>query len=343
MFTAIIYALALTLVAGFINGSFATPTKYMNLWSEEVKWFAFSFFGMLILPWLTAWILLPNSITIIYQIPSHALITIILGGLLFGLGQICFAVAFRLIGIGLNFVINISFGTACTALVGLAMHPELLNSSYALMQIFGVTLFVLAVIFGACAGAVRDRAKTQKSEKKSRIIVFTGVVLSLLAGIGSACQGVSYTLANPYISKMAIEGSATLGMNTIGWVILFSFAFIPYVLYFLFLALKNKSLNTITSSGSAKYWLYLLIMGIGFWGSLVLFSGANIIIGGDLGPTVAWPLFMVFIILTSNFWSFISGEWTGASAFSQKLLWISLTMLMIAIVVFSASAVFKPY
>ena len=348
----LVTALILTIIAGFINGSFATPTKYMGKWKPETTWFIFSFSGMLILPLITIFILDPNIISILRQTTFYpTILTIIIGGVAFGIGQICFALAFRLIGLGLNFVVNISIGTACAALVGLVQNPKLFGTGYSYLQILGVIIFIIAVIIGTVAGAARDKNKKangikEHTEDKSHIktgYVVLGIILAVIAGIGSACQGASYVLANPAIVKVAeTSGASGLAANTIAWVILFSFAFVPYMLYFLFLNIKNRSFGGLAASGSGKYWFYIILMGIGYWGSLVVFSGANSIIGGKLGPTIAWPLFMVFIILTSNFWGWVSGEWKRAGAIAITRIWFSIILFIIAIVVFSYSVVLKP-
>ncbi|MFA5187423.1 MAG: hypothetical protein WC551_13170, partial [Patescibacteria group bacterium] len=97
------------------------------------------------------------------------------------------------------------------------------------------------------------------------------------------------------------------------------------------------SFSKLALPGTGKYWLLAVLMGVGFWGSLIFFSKASQEIGGDLGPTVAWPLFMVFIILTSNFWSWKSGEWKGAGSSAARRMAASLVLFVLAIVVFSYS------
>jgi hypothetical protein len=83
-------------------------------------------------------------------------------------------------------------------------------------------------------------------------------------------------------------------------------------------------------------------MGVGYWGSLVFFSKASEVIGGDLAPTIAWPLFMVFIILTSNLWSWKSREWEHAGGNAVSKMIVSLVLFVVAIVVFSYSSALKP-
>jgi len=348
----ILSALALVLIAGFINGSFATPMKYMVKWEEENTWFAFSFWGFLILPWVSILFMCPNTLEVVGGLPSKLFWTIVLGGLAFGLGQICFVLAFRYIGIGLAFVVNISMGTAGSALIPILWHKGILGTPYSYVQLAGILVFIFAVCFGAAAGAARDQmkktgnesaepTKTKKIEPGKMIL---GTFLAVLAGAGSVAQGVTYIWANPTVSKIAEErfASSELASDTIAWVLIFSAAWLPYALYFLYLSLKRKSLSHFGFAGTGTYWVFIVLMGVGFWGSLIFFSRASGIIGGDLAPTVAWPLFMVFIILTSNFWSWKSGEWHGAGSKAFHRMAVSLVLFVVAIIVFSFSSGLQP-
>lgn len=348
----ILFALAMVLIAGLINGSFAAPMKFMTKWEEENIWLIFSFWGFIILPWATILAMAPNALGVIETIPQKLLLTMIAGGVAFGLGQICFALSFRYIGIGLAFVINISMGTAGSALIPLLWHKGIMGTPYSYAQIVGIVIFVLAVIIGAAAGAARDRHKRMLGElpqstanvkriKSGKLLL--GVILAILAGAGSVCQGVTYIWANPTVSKIAAgEGVGSLAAGVVAWVVIFCSAWLPYFLYFLILNIKNRTFGKLKAAGSGSYWFWLILMGVGYWGSLVFFSKASEVIGGDLAPTIAWPLFMVFIILTSNFWSLKSHEWEHAGGNAVSKMIVSLVLFVVAIIVFSYSSALKP-
>jgi len=347
----IAFALVMVLIAGLINGSFAAPMKYMTKWREENIWLAFSPLGFIILPWITIKIIAPNAIDVMGAIEPKLMWTMIMGGIGFGLGQIAFALSFRYIGIGLAFVINISMGTAGSALIPILWHKGIMGTPYSYAQLLGIVIFVVAVTIGTAAGAARDKHKKGAKETATKGtheikpgMLVLGVVLAILAGVGSVSQGITYIWANPTVSGLAANqfGVSKLASGVIAWVIIFSAAWIPYALYFLILNIKNKSFKNFKTSGSGKYWLWLLFMGIGYWGSLVFFSKASETIGGSLAPTIAWPLFMVFIILTSNFWSWKSHEWDGAGSKAIRKMWTSLALFIPAIVVFSYSSKLQP-
>ena len=345
-------ALLLTLVAGFINGSFATPTKYMEKWKEESIWLIFSFWAFLLFPWLTLFMLEPQGAGVIAQIPAKMLLVILLGGLGFGLGQIFFALAFKFIGIGLNFVINISMGTAGSALVPLLWNRKLIGTEYSYLQFAGIFIFVVAVSVGAAAGAARDKKKKQEEAASKEVerthtktsALILGVLFSILAGLGSVCQGVSYIYVNPTVSRIVLDHMPSdLFASILTWILIFSVAWVPYVLYFLFLNLRSGGLTVVRKSGKiGEYGFMFVIMGLGFWASVVIFSRASQMIGGAMAPTIAWPLFMVFIILTSNLWGWMSGEWKNAGSSAIRRLWVSILLFICAIIVFSISSAVNP-
>jgi L-rhamnose-H+ transport protein len=72
-------------------------------------------------------------------------------------------------------------------------------------------------------------------------------------------------------------------------------------------------------------------MGFMFFESIVLYA-KGVALLGELGPIIAWPLFMLFIIFTSNFWSVKLGEWRNSSRVSRLYIYFSLIFLSVALV-----------
>ena len=340
----IISSLFICILAGFGNGSFAMPTKYMTNWNEENIWFPFAFFTFLILPCLTILLFIPHFFSIIGELPATPIWTAAAGGIIFGLGQIFFALAFKYIGIGLNFVINISMGTAGGALAPLLWHIDAIYSLYSLMQIIGVLIFIAAVIYSAQAGAERNKVETDITKNKTKSAVFIGVFFSFLAGLGSAVQGASYEFASEHIINNAVNSLHIdiLSARLIPWVFIFGAGTIPYALFFLFKLIKKKSFEKYRTAQTKKYWFYIICMGILYWSPVILFTKATAIIGGARAPMIAWPIYMIFIVLTSIFWSFVSKEWKDAGPKALKKLFICIILFLIAVIIFANSTRLTP-
>jgi L-rhamnose-H+ transport protein len=345
--SSVIYVLALCIIAGLINGSFAAPIKIMNKWQEENIWFIFSIFAFFVFPILTLLFIDSNIFSVITDFPIEPIIVALIGGFIFGIGEACMAYAFKLIGIGLSFVITISIGTAGGALIPICWNLDKLISTYFMLQVIGVVIFIIAVIFSYKAGLARDKGKRLPAGKEvkinnSKLLLIFGVILAGAAGIGSAVEGAAFAYANTVISTITpAYNISTLNSQLISWCILFCAAGIPYSLFFLVKIIRSSTQNLFSKEKTFHYWPLIIIMGFCFWISIVVFCKASDVLGGTLAPTIAWPLFMIAIISTSNFWSVISGEWKGAGREAKKLLCACLLLSIIAVVVFSISSYFS--
>ena len=113
-------AATLALGAGVLNGSFATPVRFMNRWKWENVWALWAVVAMLILPWTVALITVPHLFAT-YQGEEvrHALLLVIAFGAGYGIAAICFGLGVEAIGIALNFAIALGTATA----VGSAPAP----------------------------------------------------------------------------------------------------------------------------------------------------------------------------------------------------------------------------
>ena len=56
---------------------------------------------------------------------------------------------------------------------------------------------------------------------------------------------------------------------------------------------------------------------------------------GALGPVICWPMFMVCIILTSNFWGWRHGEWASAESKVKSLALKGVLLMVCAVLVLS--------
>src|SRR5437763_1504596 len=84
-------AATLALGAGVLNGSFATPTQFMNRWKWENVWGLWALFAMLVLPWVVAFATVPHLMAC-YESADvrRAFLLVILFGAGYGVAAVCF-------------------------------------------------------------------------------------------------------------------------------------------------------------------------------------------------------------------------------------------------------------
>ncbi|OGO94540.1 MAG: hypothetical protein A3F10_03890 [Coxiella sp. RIFCSPHIGHO2_12_FULL_42_15] len=329
-------ALLLILLAGIVNGSFALPTKHIKHWSFENIWLNYSYWSFLILPWLAIALLAPQVFSVYQSAPASILWVMIIAGLGFGIGQICFALALKMIGFGLGFVINLGIAIGLGfSLPLIFQHSDDIFTLFGLMTLIGSILAILGLIFSTYAGHLHDRRSEKPSANEKHY--FGGVLLAIIAGLFSAGQNFAFSYTVDMQHMALTMHASTLGASIIMWPGFLFFTFIPYFIYMLYLHKKNNSWYQLRGRDKTKYYLFAIIMGLFWFGSLIFYSKAAQLIG-DLGPVVGWPLFMVLIILTSNFWGWRYKEWEGSSAKVRNTLFLGIAFLILAILVLAYSS-----
>src|SRR5207248_10846286 len=103
----------LALAAGVLNGSFATPTRFMNRWKWENVWALWAVLAMFALPWIVALATVPHLFATYQTVEvRHAFLLVIAFGAGYGIAAICFGLGEEAIGIALNFAIALGTVTA---------------------------------------------------------------------------------------------------------------------------------------------------------------------------------------------------------------------------------------
>ena len=165
----ILIAFALILIAGVTNGSFALPTKHVYKWKFENIWLQYSLWAFVILPWLIAYFLVPQIGQVYTQAPWHLLLIMMLGGLVMGVGQVCFALALNMIGLSLGFVINLGLGIFLGFLLPLVFqHPQQIFTHFGFITLLGCLLAIIGLIFSNRAGRLHDREKHERRSPEEK-------------------------------------------------------------------------------------------------------------------------------------------------------------------------------
>jgi L-rhamnose-H+ transport protein len=326
-------AALLALGAGILNGSFATPTRFMNRWRWENVWALWAVFAMLILPWTIAFATVPHLLAT-YQSPevSRALLLVIVFGAGYGIAAICFGLGVEAIGIALNFGIALGTATAVGSAIPLVwFHSSAVFTRQGLTIEAGIALVIIGIVFCGIAGRSKERVQAKQLDQGDRPRTSNfgkGLALALVAGAGSALQNFGLAFGVPLLHRAADLGTEQSYQSIVIWAPLLTATLVPYLLFCLRLWKKNRSWNLFFAPKTGIYWLLGLVMGALWFSSLVLYGAASTRMA-DMGPVLGWPLFMSAIILTSNVWGFAVGEWKGATRGSLVTMFVGLAFLIL--------------
>ena len=308
----------LAIIAGIINGSFATPVKYAKVWKWENIWSVWAIFGMVIFPWLILFLTVPNPIGVYEQGGMKNVMMLVAFGVGFGLAQILFGLGIAAVGIALNFAIAIGISTAFGSLLPLIIKDrEKLFTPQGHMLLLGVLLIVVGIVGCAIAGKMKDThlgADERPRESTAVHMSFkAGLIIVILAGIGSPLINFGLAFGDKLKEVAGVQGvSAGMQANVI-WAPLNTAAFIPYIIYCIYLWKKNRTAGLFTATGTGWNWVFGAVMGGLWFGSTVIYGVITAKLG-KMGPILGWPLFMSAIIVTSNVVGLVTGEWKGSGS-----------------------------
>ena len=301
-------ALLLVLLAGGMNGSFATPMKKVRGWEWENTWLVWAFFGMVVIPVAVAVGTIPKLGSVYTTAGPGPLIRTALYGMVWGAGAVLFGLGVTRIGLALGFGIILGTASCFGAVVPLVrMHREQLFTSMGLLTLTGVGVILAGVAACARAGVLREGAVPQKPGEGTFI---AGLFICVFSGLGSTIMSLALNEAVPiYGAAESFGALPSRSLNAV-WPVLLGGGFIVNAAYCGYRVFRRQGMARFRISTMANLRLVLLMA--------VLWSGSNFFYGagargmGPLGLVLGWPIFMAAIVLTANVWGLSSGEWRGS-------------------------------
>jgi L-rhamnose-H+ transport protein len=335
-------AVGLALLAGILNGSFATPMKYAKRWKWENIWSVWAVVGMLLFPWFMVYVTVPHVVGFYQQAEVREILLLIGFGVGFGLAQIFFGLGIAALGIALNFAIAIGLSTALGSLVPLiALHSQMILTTKGMVIILGVILMLAGIVFCAVAGRHKEKAMQGSTQEQpegatKKMSFKAGLFICILAGVGSPLINFGLAFGAPLVSRAARLGVSPRSQANVIWAPLVTASLVPYLIYCAYLWKKNKTARLFFQPGTAIYWVFGGMMGVLWFGSTVIYGAATAQLAG-LGPILGWPLFMSSIIITSNVWGFVTGEWKAAGQKARMTMLVGILFLILGFVTVAVS------
>ncbi|MGA3167441.1 MAG: L-rhamnose/proton symporter RhaT [Terriglobia bacterium] len=309
----------LAIIAGIMNGSFASPTKYVKVWKWENIWAVWGVMGMVVFPWLVVFLTIPNAGTVYQSVGARNLLLMIGFGVGFGLAQIFFGLGIAAIGIALNFAIAIGLSTALGSIVPLlVLQRQKIFTAQGGLIFLGVGLILVGIVGCAVAGGLKEKhlASSAARPRESTAVTMSfkaGLFICILAGLGSPLINFGLAFGAPLLTAAAAQGVGPSSRANVIWAPLNTAALIPYLIYCAYLWKKNHTASLFRAPGTGLNWVLGAVMGLLWFWSTVIYGGVSARLS-EMGPILGWPLFMSAIIITSNVVGLLTGEWKGSGS-----------------------------
>lgn len=304
--------------AGLLNGSFAVPMKTARAWKFVHIWMVFSLLAMAVIPWAGVVLAVPHWRQVLSAVPGRGWSGLIALGLLWGAASLLYGVAVDLLGIALGFAIQLGLSIVLGALLPLIWSGAFsVRTARDAFFLAGLALMVFGVALCARAGGAKSATPGASGAQFRK-----GLIIAILGGIGAPLLnfGIQYGMTVlAAAGQLPADPKASLN-KWVAWAVFLSAAALTQAGYCFHRILRSRAAEVFRSPGTGHDAAWVLVMSI-VWAASVFLYGMSAASLGRLGISYGWPIFVGLIVLTSNVWGVILGEWKGVpqGAFRQML------------------------
>src|SRR5438876_2593110 len=325
-------ALGYLVLAGIMNSAYTLPLKLKLTWKWENMWLAFTILGVCIVPTTLGMLTIPHFWSIYGQIKLSMLLIVCLSGATWGVALLLFGLAVDVVGVAITFALVMGTSAGVGALLPLLVKGTGgVSIRTGFLILFGIALTVVGV--GLCGAAGKQREKDDALKGGVTGLGFLrGFVFAVLSGICGSMLNLGLAAGSTLIDAARERGSSPRMATNAAWVPVLLVGAVPGVLYCAYLLRKNRSSKNFFCLRTFPYLFLALLMGVLWFGSVVLYGWATLRIG-NLGAVLGLPLFMVTIVLGSALWGAATGEWNNASVRARVLMGCAVSVLIAAIIV----------
>ncbi len=322
------------MLGGLAAGSFYLPLKKVEEWSWESYWIVNGFISWIIMPWVIAYVTVPDLIPILTGAPASSLFWTFLYGVLWGIGGLTFGLTMRYLGLSLGYAVAIGFTAAFGTLVPPIYFGEfaaLLVNRSGQVTMGGVMVSLVGIAVVGWAGWLKDHqlSEEEKQESVQEFDFVKGFWVAVFAGLMSACMSFGFQAGKP-IAQLAVDsGAPSLWQNNPVLIVIFAGGFMTNFIWCMILNVQNASFSDYWNrSGSPLTLNYLFAVSAGvIWYLQFMFYGMGTSKLGEY-EFASWSIHMSLVILFSNMWGLITDEWKGSGRRTMVLIYVGLAILI---------------
>jgi L-rhamnose-H+ transport protein len=329
-----VQAILLVLCAAVMNASYTLPMKLNKKWEWEQSWFAFSILGVAVVPTIIALLTVPGLWSTYTSVSGGTLAAMVFFGGCWGVSLVFFGLALSRLGLAISFAVCLGTSAAVGALTPLiAQHADQIVTRRGGLIILGVLLIILGVALCGLAGRHREIA-LQEAAASQRQGFWAGYLLAFVSGILGSMLNLGLTFGSSIQHSAQQHGASLAMMSNAVWLPCLYAGFLPGVIYCYYLMRKKGNIGKLRLAGTWYYWLAGASMGFLWFGSIILYSISTVKLG-DLGTSIAWPLFLASIVVASTIFGVLAGEWKKTGSRPIRTMTAGVASLVLAIAILS--------
>jgi L-rhamnose-H+ transport protein len=274
------------------------------------------------------------------EVSPRALVATLLFGSGMAGGVLMMGLAYKYVGMAITFAIVLGISSSVGTLVPmLVLAPDQVLRHQGLAVIAAVAIALVGTAVVTQAACKRDASKKNlgtsvpsESGGSSARQVMIGLALCIASGLFSSCGNLGFAFGGQISQRAHDLGAGPTGAASAVWTMILLPVFLCNFTYSLYLLRKNQSGDLFREPGTRHYWIWGVLMGIGWMAGMAAY-GAGALSMGKLGTSVGWILFLSSMIIVANALGALTGEWKGAEAKTLAIMAVGIAILMVAIVV----------
>jgi L-rhamnose-H+ transport protein len=334
--------MAIILLGGMLNGSFALPMKSSRTWHWENTWLVFAVISLVFLPLILALVFVPELQEVYRSVPVRALVYPLAFGFFWGIAQLTFGLGIKAVGMALAMAVVAGLSCLSGSLVPLLVFnpADLFRPRGLLLLVSMPLLFVGLGLYGR-AGMRREKEQTASNSSVGSPGKNFGVGLAIciFTGIVGSSINLGFAFGKSIIPRSLQFGASPVTATYAVWALVLGAGFVPNLLYCLFLITRNRTWalfaqkNWMLELGIAIAMAFLWLLGVLAYG-----IGAGFV--GVYGTSLGFALFTASQILSANTLGMLTGEWRATTSRTRKILASGVAMILASVIVLNLGGVF---
>lgn len=329
--------IALLLLAGVFQASFALPMAHFRKWRWEHVWVGQAIFSNLVLPGLVLLFALSEFMPDLRNFTSSQWLVLGMLGVAWGVGGVGYGLSLVLLGFSFTYSIVFSVTTLAGSILPLALGwsaPPLRPWWF----ISGLGFCIGGTLALAKAGARRESEQGSERAGSKQLSVpvpalpyALTLVLALVAGIFSSGLGLALAWGGGLVKEMIKGGVSPVVAPLAVWIPAFLGSAVVAIGYGLWCSRRSRSLPAFWRSAPTWNWSLVGAMGLLGFGGMALY-GIGASASGHPRETVAWGIYMSSFILSGNVLGIMTREWRSCSRRTYSVFTGGVALLLAAIV-----------
>jgi L-rhamnose-H+ transport protein len=327
-------------LGGLAGAIFYLPFKKVTNWAWESYWLVYALFGLLIVPWVLAFFVSPNTVAVIKSAPTNEILYCYLCGAAWGVGGLTWGLMIRYLGVGLGLAIGCGITSASGTLIPKLLKGEfsqLLQPGAGIVSFIGVIVSLLGIVLIGMAGMSKEK-ELPEAQKKQSVAEFDfkkGMMAAIFSGLMSSAMAYGL-VGGPNIQQLA---QTTAPATSLTWsgipvlVVVLLGGFTVNFLWCLYLNFKNKTTGDYLKARTplAANLFFAGLAGAIWCSQFICFKTGEPAMGET--AYVGWALLMACQILFGTLIGVFLGEWKGTSRRTRSVLIAGFILLVLTSVI----------